>query len=72
MANGSAFDPIRSAAQGVIDTYTDQQQHEDLAPAFDDIVFAVSQQTGIEDDTLYHYARELLVAQTGELIEEAE
>ena len=72
MANGSAFDPIRSAAQGVIDTYTDQQQHEDLAPAFDDVVFAVSQQTGIDDDTLYHAAQALLLAKTGERIEEAE
>jgi hypothetical protein len=60
----------RDAAQRIVDTYIDQRDHEDLAPAFDDIVFAESQQTGIDDDTLYAYARELLVAQTGELIED--
>ena len=60
----------REAAQRVVDTYVDQRDNEDLPPAFDDIVFAESQQTGIDDDTLYAYARELLLAQTGERIED--
>jgi len=60
----------QDAAQRVVDTYVDQRANEDLSPAFDDIVFGESQTTGIDDDTLYAYARELLLAQTGELIED--
>jgi len=60
----------REAAQRVVDTYVDQRDNEDLPPAFDDIVFEESQQTGIDDDTLYALARELLLAQTGERIED--
>jgi hypothetical protein len=59
-----------TAAQRVVDTYIDQRDNEDSPPAFDDIVFSESQTTGIDDNELYRAAVALLLAQTGERIED--
>jgi hypothetical protein len=59
-----------TAAQRIVDTYIDQRDNEDVSPAFDDIVFAESQTTGIDDNDLYRAAVALLLAQTGEQIED--